>query len=1143
MDHGGGTRGLRAWARDAAGRADLLIPFHRVPPRAPRGVVVDQAFFDRTLDELTQLERLLGSEEQRRNAVVARLGVLLALRHMNDGPAEDRGRALVHLRGVREAEPKAPEWERRCAAMGLLLLMAPPPRLGGGIGLAPDFPAALNWYLTQIGRDGMAELPVLLGDVQDLPMPTQMRSEVAQLASMMPLLKELLRPGGVSDTMQQRLTDAMPEDFPYEDQLRGLAESMGLGNGPGTLSSRPPGAAAGRDDLPHGPAEGGSTRRVSGEADAEISAAMLAAAAAIGTGDPTLLDTAVRQMAEAADGLAPGHPMNLPMKAMRSVLLHGAGLIGGSYQDDDFAHRVTEEMKAGPGLEDAVPASGPDADALNSIRLLSLLSRIRRGERDEDVDELDAVLYELLRLQATVPKDHSSWILVPLALSQAYQARGSLLGDESEIERGLVLLEECVRSAPPPWNEKLGELSRQAKLLRGHYESDPALVEESLHQTGREAPALPMQRQIEELRTALALMERYQHTDDPTDLNRAIASLERIRERARQGRETAFATDALWHLVTAYWLRFFRTQNPEEVHAATNAGLDALHAVSADVLLQLGSEHGLQAARSAANRALMTARTAIGCGRPEAAVTALELGRALVLHAASASAGIPELLAARGHRELADTWRKETGATHTEGGRLLPGSLRRQTLEVLGYRRYDSRMTLFATPSTAALSAGVAAGDADVLVYLLPGQGEAHGLAIALWPDMEPEVLDLPSLLATPNGPLAEYLDAAAARSRVGGEVSERRWERALGRLCDWASYAVMEPLTEQLEARLAARAGRSAARPAAGRGPLRLVLVPCGNLGVVPWHAARHRDRGEYRYACQDLVVTYAASGSQFLAAVGRDRLPVDASAVLVADPRMDLTHAEREISALHRAFYPGARLYGEFYEAPAALQALGTPDELLAEMGRASLLHVASHGSAGPRPTVSALSLAFPGDSEAWPAERGGPGARPDLGMLTVTRLLDIPGDGAEGSAATAGTAATPPRRAGPLVVLSACETDLSNRDHDEALTLATAFVARGARNVVGSRWRTSDGASALMMAVFHHFVAVEGQAPASALRSAQLWMLDPRRRVPGSVGGALARDAQLPGLDRLSVWAAFTHQGHPGLPATTAAMEEAT
>ncbi|WP_262412312.1 CHAT domain-containing protein, partial [Streptomyces fungicidicus] len=53
--------------------------------------------------------------------------------------------------------------------------------------------------------------------------------------------------------------------------------------------------------------------------------------------------------------------------------------------------------------------------------------------------------------------------------------------------------------------------------------------------------------------------------------------------------------------------------------------------------------------------------------------------------------------------------------------------------------------------------------------------------------------------------------------------------------------------------------------------------------------------------------------------------------------------------------------------------------------------------------------------------------------------------------------------PGTAGPLVVLSACETDLSTGDHDEALTLSTALVARGAADVVGSRWAVDDCATA--------------------------------------------------------------------------------
>ncbi|WKX69541.1 CHAT domain-containing protein [Streptomyces sp. XD-27] len=1138
-DGRGGIRGLRTWARDAMARADLLIPFHRVQPTARGGVVLDQALLDQAVEELTELERLLGAEEPHRIAVVARLGALLTSRYTMSGAAEDRERALVHLRRVREPDSQAPRWERQCAALCLLLLMAP--HGGGGIGSAPGFPAAMNWSLTQIGRSGLAEVPALLADIEDLPMPPELRAVIEQLAPVAALAEELLRPGAVADAMtEQRLWEAMPADFPYKDELRGPAASMGPRNAPGAPSSPRSGAVGGkqpdRDPVgsPGQAKKPGSERSSDGSPGGfspEISSALLATAAALGTGDPALLDTAVREITEVTERLPQDHAMALSMKAMRAALLHSAHTTGGSLQDGDFAHRVTEAMKA--GLAEAAPSSGPDADALDAIRVLSALSRTSRAEQSGDLAELEAILNELLGLHARVPKSHASSILVPLALSQVYQARGALLGDESESLRGLAHLEECAQSAPPPWNETMGGLIRQAKLMRGHYESDPALIEESLHDPVTGDQAMPVRRQVEEQRTALGLLERYEHTDDPADLDQAIARLERTRERARQGQDAIFAADALWHLVRAYWLRWFRTQSPEELHAATDAGLDALHAVSADVLLQAGSEHGLLVARSAADRGHMTARTAIGCGRLEAAVTALELGRALVLQAASTSAGVPELLEARGHREIADTWRRTAPDTQAEGGRLLPSSLRRRALEALGYRQHGRQRDLFATPTTAELRAGVAAGGADVLVYLLPGKGEAHGVAIALGPDLEPTALDLPQLFSSPSGPLAEYLNAAAARSRVGGDVAERRWERVLDRLCDWASYTVVEPLMRQIEDRLTADAEGNAARST--RGPLRVVLVPCGNLGVVPWHAARRHERSNYRYACQDLVLTYAASGSQFLAAVSRDRIPVDAAPVLVADPRMDLPHAEREIIALHSAFYPQARLYGEFYEPPVPPRAPGTPEDVLGALPGASLLHVASHGSAGPRPTVSALCLAFPDDGAPWSADRGGPGTVPDEGMLTVTRLLDLTDDGIAGPVGAAASGS-----GGPLVVLSACETDLSTRDHDEALTLTTAFVARGARNAVGSRWRTDDSASALMMAVFHHFLSVEGQGPADALRSAQLWMLDPERKVPESVSGHVAREAQLPGLDRIPAWAAFVHQGHPGPAPDSAAME---
>jgi CHAT domain-containing protein len=197
-----------------------------------------------------------------------------------------------------------------------------------------------------------------------------------------------------------------------------------------------------------------------------------------------------------------------------------------------------------------------------------------------------------------------------------------------------------------------------------------------------------------------------------------------------------------------------------------------------------------------------------------------------------------------------------------------------------------------------------------------------------------------------------------------------------------------------------------------------------------------------------------------------------------------------------------PAAERYGEFPDTTP--DAAGTPEDLLAVLHGGSpsppgIVHVSCHALAGPSPTRSALRLA---DGES----------------LSVARILDHPA--AEASDA-----------AGPLVLLAACETDLSTRDHDEAPTLATALVARGATDVVGSRWATQDSATAVMMAVFHHHLAAGGLAPADALRAAQLWMLDPDRQPPPILtNSALRREATRPDLHNVHCWAAFTHQGNP-------------
>lgn len=119
-------------------------------------------------------------------------------------------------------------------------------------------------------------------------------------------------------------------------------------------------------------------------------------------------------------------------------------------------------------------------------------------------------------------------------------------------------------------------------------------------------------------------------------------------------------------------------------------------------------------------------------------------------------------------------------------------------------------------------------------------------------------------------------------------------------------------------------------------------------------------------------------------------------------------------------------------------------------------------------------------------------------------------------------------PAQAPGGLVSLAACVSDYGVAAYDEALSLATAFLAGGAVTVASARWFIDDDSTTLLMFMFHHFMTARGQSPRDALRLAQLWMLDPDRAAPAEMPPELAKD--VPGLGSVEIaeWAAFTHQG---------------
>ncbi len=116
--------------------------------------------------------------------------------------------------------------------------------------------------------------------------------------------------------------------------------------------------------------------------------------------------------------------------------------------------------------------------------------------------------------------------------------------------------------------------------------------------------------------------------------------------------------------------------------------------------------------------------------------------------------------------------------------------------------------------------------------------------------------------------------------------------------------------------------------------------------------------------------------------------------------------------------------------------------------------------------------------------------------------------------------------------MVVLSSCSSDRTagdvlQGDHDEALTLATAFLAASAATVVGTRWDVVDRFAGIVAFAVHHFLAL-GRPAADALRCAQLWLLDDDREpLPGMPESMHRRCRRGRHVD-VSVWAAFGHQG---------------
>jgi CHAT domain-containing protein len=794
----------------------------------------------------------------------------------------------------------------------------------------------------------------------------------------------------------------------------------------------------------------------------------------------------------------------------------------GDRQDVDAAEYYASAIShLGDTAQEAVRELFVDADIM-ATAMRGIVTATRAGFSG-DVTLFDEAAASLRAALALMPPGHHLHARISSDLGLTLLMRAAYAGDQEGLREQAPELTAAAAAFPA------GHLMKPLVLLRacgmlaaaGASLGNPGLLREAARNLHEVLGSLDPRFGERPRFTALAgLTYKTLHglTGDPADLDAAAHWLAAACDDFGRERGHPLLAVSLMELAGVYERR-------GDTSLARGTGLAALRERGRDVLLQTGTARALSRSAAVAAEAAEIASWCLAEGNPDAAVETLELGRGLVLHAATSVALISELLDGIGEAGLAGEWRRAAAAPHRDapwdlgGGAAgqveallngavameMPSDVRARSLAALAGTATDR---LLAPPATREIAAALAATGKDALVYLLaPGPG-LTGRAIVIHASgahaAAAEVISLPLLRDGTSGALHDHAAVLAASLETrepgagqpagasGPDLAASRWRDALRRVCEWAWPAVIGPVLAHVRGRLP------------GRLP-RLVLVPTQQLSLVPWHAACWQPAGadQRRYACQEAVISYAASGRQLIDVSQRPALPLRQRPVVLGDPARKLPFSTREAQAIYDACYQGGAYFG--YVGPlwhGQAAGPGSGGEVLAQLPTASspgasMLHLGCHASVvGGAPGRSFLELA------------GGE-------KLMVEEILRR----ASGRA---------PQAPGGLISLAACQSDLAVHEYDEALTLATAFLAAGAVTVVGARWKIPDGPSSLQMFMFHHYLAAGSHPPADALRMAQLWMLDPDRQPPPGMPPALARHARNPQLREESIWAAVTHQG---------------
>ncbi len=232
-------------------------------------------------------------------------------------------------------------------------------------------------------------------------------------------------------------------------------------------------------------------------------------------------------------------------------------------------------------------------------------------------------------------------------------------------------------------------------------------------------------------------------------------------------------------------------------------------------------------------------------------------------------------------------------------------------------------------------------------------------------------------------------------------------------------------------------------------RGVKRLAIVPDRQLSAVPFAALY--DAAAQQYRIEDFSMSIAPSARFLMRPADSHTL---SPALVVGDPTSDggpaLPEAAHEAEAIAALYSAATLLTGD----------RATRARFVQSAEGSALIHYAGHAQSDAATAYGTLSLAAD-DS-------------PGTGALEAEDIARLR------------------LRRAPLVVLAACGTIRGDADHVEGMpSVARAFLAAGARAVIGTLWEIDDDVAGPLFRTLHRRLR-DGAPAATALRDAQLALL---------------------------------------------------